>query len=146
MKVIFIKDLKGQGKRNDIKEVKDGYAAFLIKNGYALAASEDNMKAHNRELAKEDALEQARIKECEKVKAELAKITLDFKVKTGNDGRVFGSVSSKAISEALKNKGFNIDKKIILIEDAISSLGVHQVKIELHKKVIAVLKVNVSKE
>jgi len=146
MKVIFIKDLKGQGKRNDIKEVKDGYAAFLIKNGYAMAASEDNMKAHNRELAKEDALEQARIKECEKVKSELAKITLDFKVKTGNDGRVFGSISSKAIAEELKNKGFNIDKKTIMINDAISSLGVHQVQIELHKKVIAIVRVSVSKE
>ena len=146
MKVIFIKDLKGQGKRNDIKEVKDGYAAFLIKNGYAISASDDNVKAHNRELAKEDALEQARIKDCEKIKAELAKITLDFKVKAGEGGRVFGSISSKAISEALKNKGFNIDKKIIMINDAISSLGVHQVNIELHKKVIAVVKVNVSKE
>ena len=146
MKVIFIKDLKGQGKRNDIKEVKDGYAAFLIKNGYAISASDDNMKAHNRELAKEDALEQAKIKECEKVKEELAKITLNFKVNAGKDGRVFGSISSKAIAEELKNKGFNIDKKSIMIDESISSLGIHQVKIELHKKVIAIVKVSVSKE
>ena len=146
MKVIFIKDLKGQGKRNDIKEVKDGYATFLIKNGYAMPANSDNIKAHERVLAKEDALEQAKIKECEKIKADLAKVTLEFKVKVGASDRVFGSVSSKAISEALKKKGFNIDKKIIMIQDAITSLGIHVVKIELHKKVIAEVKVSVSKE
>ena len=146
MKVIFIKDLKGQGKRNDIKEVKDGYATFLIKNGYAMQANSDNIKAHERVLAKEDALEKARIEECEKIKKELAKVTLEFKVKVGASDRVFGSVSSKAISEALKAKGFNIDKKIIMINDAITSLGVHIVKIELHKKVIAEVKVSVSKE
>ena len=146
MKVIFIKDLKGQGKRNDIKEVKDGYAAFLIKNGYAMQANDDNMKSHTRELAKEDALEKARIKECENIKEELSKITLNFKVKAGASDRVFGSVSTKAIAEELKKKGFNIDKKTIMLNEAISSLGVHNVKIELHKKVIATLKVSLSKE
>ena len=146
MKVIFIKDLKGQGKRNDIKEVKDGYAAFLIKNKYAIQATDDNIKSHNRELAKEDALEQAHIKECEQIKDKLSKITLDFKVKTGAADKVFGTVSTKAISEELKNKGFNIDKKTILLDSPIASLGTHNVNIELHKKVIGVVKVRLVKE
>ncbi|MBR1376512.1 MAG: 50S ribosomal protein L9 [Bacilli bacterium] len=146
MKVIFIKDLKGQGKRNDIKEVKDGYASFLIKNGYANVANEDNVKAHNRELAKEDAIEQEKIKECEKIKDKLSKIVLEYKVKTGAGDKVFGTVSTKAIAEELKNRGYNIDKKNIMLDNAISSLGIHNVKIELHKKVIAEVKVSVSKE
>ena len=73
MKVIFVKDLKGQGKKNEIKEVKDGYAAFLIKNGYAMQANDDNLKAHNRYLEKEAIKEEERIAECEKIKQKLWK-------------------------------------------------------------------------
>ena len=146
MKVIFIKDLKGQGKRNDIKDVKDGYAAFLVKNGYAIIANEDNIKGHNRELAKEDALEQEKIRECQKLASELAKITLKFKVKTGEGDKVFGTVSTKAIADELKKYNYSIDKKKIMLDLPISSLGTHIVKIELHKKVIGEIKVNVVKE
>ena len=146
MKVIFIKDLKGQGKRNEIKEVKDGYAAFLIKNGYVLAANEDNIKSHQRTLAKEELTEQKNIEECEKIKNKLSNVVLKFKVKAGASDKVFGSVSSKAIAEALKAKGFDIDKKTIILKDSITSLGVHNVEIELHKKVKALVKVELSKE
>ena len=146
MKVIFIKDLKGQGKRNEIKEVKDGYASFLVKNGYALIANDDNIKAHNRCLAKEEALEQEKIKACEEIKSKLEKVTLNFKLKTGNGDRVFGSISTKAIAEGLKKLNYNIDKKNIILDNAIDSLGVHKVKIQLHKKVIAVINVAISKE
>ena len=109
VKVIFIKDLKGQGKRNEIKEVKDGYASFLVKNGYALIANDDNIKAHNRCLAKEEALEQEKIKACEEIKSKLEKVTLNFKLKTGNGDRVFGSISTKAIAEGLKKLNYNIN-------------------------------------
>lgn len=147
MKVIFIKDLKGQGKKNDIKEVKDGYGRnFLIKNGYAIAANEENVKNHNRELRNQEMLEEENIKKCELIKDKLSNIELKFKVKTGTGDRVFGSVSSKSISEELKKIGFNIDKKSIMINDAISSLGTHIVEIELHKKVIASVRVVLSKE
>ncbi len=146
MKVIFIKDLKGQGRKNEIKEVKDGYASFLIKNGYAISASDENIKNHNRNLAKEEKLELERIAECEKIKDSLSKITLKFKTKVGAGDKVFGTISTKAISSALKEKGYDIDKKSIMLDDSISTLGVHNVKIELHKKVVAVLKVELSKE
>ncbi len=146
MKVIFIKDLKGQGKRNEIKEVKDGYASFLVSKGYAIIANQDNIKDHNRELAKEDALEQEKIKECENIAKELAKITLKFKVKAGEGDRVFGTISTKAIADELKKYNYNIDKKKIMLDLPISSLGTHIVKVELHKKVIGEIKVNVVKE
>lgn len=147
MKVIFIKDLKGQGRKNEIKEVKDGYGRnFLIKNGYAIAANEENVKNHNRELKKEADIEEANIKECEKIKEKLTKIDLKFKVKTGAMDKVFGSVSSKSIADELKKKGFNIDKKNVMIKEPITTLGTHVVEIELHKKVIGEVKVILTKE
>ena len=146
MKIIFIKDVKGQGKKNEIKEVKDGYAAFLIKNGQAISATSDNIKGHERTLAKEELLEQEKIKECEKIKTELEKMVFDFKVHASKEDKVFGTISSKAIAEELKNKNFDIDKKNIIIDSPICSIGVHNVKVVLHKKVIATIKVKVSKE
>lgn len=147
MKVIFIKDLKGQGKRNEVKEVKDGYGKnFLIKNGYAIVANDENTKSHNRELAKEESEEQEEIKRCEKLKDQIGKLKLEFDVKTGAQDKVFGSISSKAIAESLKNLGYDIDKKSIMINDAITSLGTHNISIELHKKVIATVKVVVNKK
>lgn len=147
MKVIFIKDLKGQGKKNEIKEVKDGYGRnFLIKNGYAIAANEENVKSHNRELKREADEELETIKKCEEIKKQLAKISLEFKVKTGAMDKVFGSVSSKSITDELKKKGFNIDKKSVMIKEPIATLGTHIVELELHKKVIAEVKVILNKE
>lgn len=147
MKVIFIKDLKGQGKKNEIKEVKDGYGRnFLIKNGYAIAANEENIKNFNRELKNQAAKEQDDIKKCELIKDKLAQEKLEFKVRTGAGDRVFGSVSSKSITEELKKKGFNIDKKNVMIKEPIATLGTHIVEIELHKKVIAEIKVILNKE
>lgn len=147
MKVIFIKDLKGQGKKNEIKEVKDGYGRnFLIKNGYAISANEENIKNHNRELKKQEEKELIEIKKCEEIKKQLANVKLNFKVKTGSQDKVFGSVSSKAIADSLKQKGYDIDKKSIMIKDAISSLGTHNVEIELHKKVIATVSIILDKE
>lgn len=147
MKVIFIKDLKGQGKKNEIKEVKDGYGRnFLIKNGYAIAANEENIKTHNREIKKQQEEELENIKEAEKIKKELEKLTFKFYVHASNEDKVFGSVSSKAIASSLKEKGFDIDKKNIILKESVSSLGTHIVDIELHKKVIAQIKVVLSKE
>lgn len=147
MKVIFIKDLKGQGKKNEIKEVKDGYGRnFLIKNGYAIEANDSNIKKHNRELETAEVKEKLHIKECEEIKEKLSKISLKYKVKTGAMDRVFGSISTKMIASDLKEKGFEIDKKNIRLTDAISSLGTHNVKIELHKSVIAEVKVILEKK
>ena len=121
MKVIFLKDVKKQGKKGEIKEVKDGYGMnFLIKNGYAVQATNTGV---NR-----------------------LKMTLKIPVKTGEGDRVFGSVSTKQIVSELKKQGIEIDKKGIIIDGSLTSLGVHKVKVELHKKVIAELKVQLVKE
>ena len=146
MKVIFIKDVKGQGKAGDIKEVKDGYGEnFLIKNGYAVAytkRSREILDINNKNKALE---EQAEIKRCEKIKKKLKDRVLTFKVKTGKQDQVFGTISTKQIANELEKIGYKIDKKKIVLDDAISSLGYHEVKINLHKNVIGIVTVELIK-
>lgn len=147
MKVIFIKDVKGQGKKDEIKEVKDGYAMnFLIKNKYAVAYTEGSNKRLNNEIEERKIQNENDIKEANKLKEKLKKEKISFKVKTGVQDRVFGSISTKQIKEELDKLGYKIDKKKILIDTPISSIGHHFVKIELHKEVIAELEVILNKE
>lgn len=147
MKVIFIKDLKGQGKKGEVKNVKDGYGQnYLIKNGYALIANEGNLKHLETELVKKQIAEKETIKICEEAKKRLEKIVLKFKVKTGKMEQVFGSVSSKQIVTELQKQGFDIDKKQIVLASPISSLGFSYVTLELHKKVMVKIKVELVKE
>jgi len=147
MNVIFIKDLKGQGKKGELKTVKDGYGVnFLIKNGYAVAATDGNKKHQETLKLKKELEEQEKLKECEETKKLLEKMTLTFKVKTGEKDKVFGTISSKQIATELKQKGIEVDKKCINTDTFISSLGTHEIKIELHKKVIATLKITLKKE
>jgi len=146
MKVIFLKDLKGQGKKDEIKEVKDGYAEnFLIKNGYAIKYTTRSKEILNNQIEDRNEKEQELIKECEKIKKELEKKEYTFKVKTGKEDKVFGSISSKAIADELLKDGYKVDKKKIFIDGSISSLGTHVVKIELHPKVVLELKIKLVK-
>ncbi len=147
MKVIFLKDVKNQGKKGEIKEVKDGYGMnFLIKNGYAVQATSTGVNRLKKEQAEAELQENLRIKDCEMLKEKLEKIMVEIPVKTGDQDRVFGSVSSKQIVSELKHLGYDIDKKGIEIDSGLTSLGVHQVKIALHKKVIAIVKIKLVKQ
>ena len=147
MKVIFIKDVKGQGKKDEIKEVKDGYAMnYLIKNKYAVPYTETSNKRLNDEIKERKIQEEKDIEEANKIKEQLKKEKISFKVKTGKEDRVFGSISSKQIKDELDKLGYKIDKKKIILDTPISSLGHHFVKIELHKKVIAELEIILNKE
>ena len=147
MKVIFLKDVKGQGKKDEIKEVKDGYAKnFLIKNKYAVAYTETSNKRLTEEIETRKKKNEEDIKNANEIKKKLSKEKIVFNVKTGKEDRVFGSISTKQIKDELDKLGYDIDKKKIMIDIPISSLGHHIVKIELHKEVIANLEVILNKE
>ena len=138
MKVILLQDVKKQGKKDDIIEVSDGYAKnFLINKGLAVPCNEANKNKLDKDIEKRNIQEENNIKEAEELKKKIEKTNIKFNVKKSKDGRMFGTISSKQISEELKNKGFNIDKKNISCNHTIDSLGTHMVDIELHKKVKA---------
>ena len=146
MEVIFIKDLKNQGKKGQIKEVKDGYAEnFLIKNGYAVKKTKENLSKLNHEIAKKEKETEEKKVEATKVKETLSQLVLEFKVKTGEGDKVFGSISQKQIKKKKKKKGYKIDKNQIDITNPISSLGFHNVEINLFNDITATIKVHVIK-
>ena len=147
MKVIFIKDLKNQGKKGQIKEVKDGYGQnFLIKQGYAVLATDTGIKILKEENKIHQQKEAKLVEQCQKLKKKIEKLNLKIVVKTGQEDRVFGNVSSKQIVMELKKYGFDIDKKKISIPTPLSSLGFHNVIISLHKNIDATLKIQLIKE
>ncbi len=146
MKVILLKDVKKQGKKDDIINVSDGYAKnYLIKNNLAVPYTKTSQSILQNELDKRAKNEETLIKECEEIKKKLENVTLTFKVKTGTNDKVFGTISTKQIADKLNELGFNIDKKKIKLDYPIDTLGVSEVTIELHKKVIFKLKIELKK-
>ena len=146
MKVIFLKDLKKQGKKNEIKEVSDGYAVnYLIKNGYAVKYTKSSSDRLGDEMVKNKLTEEENTRNAEKIRTKIEKETLVFNVKTGKDGKVFGSISSKQIWTELDKLGYKIDKKKIVIPDSFISIGKFYVYVELYKNVTAKIKVELKK-
>ena len=146
MEVIFIKDLKNQGKKGQVKNVKDGYAEnFLIKNGYAVKKTKENLLKLNQEQTKKAKEDAANKEEAKLLKEKLSKVTLEFKVKTGEGDRVFGSISIKQIKDELAKQGYKIEKSAIELTNNISSLGFHNVNINLYPQITAQIKVHVIK-
>lgn len=146
MEVIFIKDLKNQGKKGEIKTVKDGYAEnFLIKNGYAIKKTKEALSKLSHEQQKQKEQDNINKQKALQEKEKLDKIVLEFKVKTGQGDKVFGSISIKQIKEELIKQGYKIEKSAIELKNPISSLGFHNVQITLYPTITATIKVHVIK-
>lgn len=146
MQVIFLKDLKGQGKKGEIKEVADGYATnFLIKKGYAVKKTETSLKVLNIEKENNRQLDEKLTKEAHELSKKLENVVITFKAKAGASDKMFGSISSKQIKEELDKIGYHFDKKQIKSE-IINSFGFHNVMIELYKNITGIIRVEVRKE
>ena len=148
MKVILLQDVKNVGKKGQTIEVSDGYANnFLLPRRLGVNATKRSMEILDKQ--KEDArlLDEKLRKEAEVLKEKLKGITLEFSVKSGKDGKLFGSVSSKQIVETLKKQhNITIDKKKFVDKETVNTLGMTVLKNELYKGVIAEIKVHVSEE
>ena len=146
MRIILLKDVKGQGKKDDIIEVSDGYGKnFLIKNKLGVLYTECSKKILDKEINNRKDLEDKLVKEYNVIKEQLEKKVLKFKVKVGKEDKVFGNISTKQISDELKKLGYNIDKKCIKCEENLDTLGMHKVEIELHKRVKFLISVMLEK-
>lgn len=145
MKVIFLKDVKGKGKKGDVKNVADGYAHnFLLKQGLAVEANAANESTLNAQKKKEEKHAAEELEESKQLKAKIDEITVELTAKSGEGGRLFGSITSKQIAEELQKKhNIKIDKRKIELADAIRTLGVTKVPVKLHTEVTATLSVHV---
>ena len=148
MKVIFLKDVKGKGKKGEVKNVADGYAHnFLLKKGLAVEATNANIGQLEGQKKKEQQVAQEELEEAKQLKATLEDLTVEMKAKSGEGGRLFGSITSKQIAEVLKKEfELKIDKRKIEMNDAIRTLGYTNVPVKLHTDVTATLKVHVTEE
>ncbi|MDR6225392.1 50S ribosomal protein L9 [Desmospora profundinema] len=145
MKVIFQQDVKGQGKKGELKEVAEGYARnFLLPRGLAVEASAGNINALKDQKRREAEQKQEQLEKARRLASELEKLEITLHTKAGDGGRLFGSVTSKQISQHLKQAhGIQVDKKKIQLDDPIRTLGVTNVPVKLHPKVTATLSVQV---
>lgn len=148
MKVIFLQDVKGKGKKGEVKEVSTGYANnYLLKNNLAEEATTGNLRKLKAKQAKAEEEAAAEKEEAEKLKKKLADINVQIKAKSGEDGRLFGSITNKQIAEALKKDyDIKVDRRKIELADPIRSLGHMNVSVKLHHEVTGTIHVEVIAE
>ncbi|KHF40081.1 50S ribosomal protein L9 [Halalkalibacter okhensis] len=147
MKVIFLADVKGKGKKGETKNVSEGYARnYLIPNQLAVEATQGNLK--NLEAQKKSQQKKAdeELDQAKAYKEELEALTIEIKAKSGEGGRLFGAISTKQIAETLKKMKKKVDKRKIMLDDPIRALGYTNVPIKIHPEVIATVKVHVVEE
>ncbi len=148
MKVIFTEDVKGKGKKDEVKDVPVGYAQnFLLKFNKAVEATPHNLKMLEKKQQKKEENLQQELDDAKALKEKLEAIEVEIAHKVGQDGRIFGSVSSKQIADGLKSQhDIKLDKRKIELDEPIKSLGYRNVDVKLHKDVKATLKVHTVEE
>ena len=145
MKVILKEDIKGVGKKNEIINSSDGYARnFLFPKNKAVEANAENMSKLQAQKDATQYKKDVEKEEAKKVADKMSKITIKIKVKAGENGKIFGGISSKEIAENLENQhSIKVDKKKVELKEPIKTLGVHTVEIKLYDGVIGKVKVDV---
>ncbi|MBD8497866.1 50S ribosomal protein L9 [Paenibacillus arenosi] len=147
MKVILLQDVKGQGKKGQVKEVSEGYALnFLIPRGLGRPATDGNLKTLEQQQKSEDKRKEQEKLDAEALAAKLGEMTVVVKTKAGEGGRLFGAITSKQIAEAMQKMNVKIDKRKIELAEPIRSLGYSNVTVKLHPEVRGTLKVHVTEE
>lgn len=148
MKVVLLKDVKGTGKKGEIKEVSDGYARnFLLKKGVAVEANQANMKELDEKSKSKERKALIEYEEAVLLGKQMENVNIQIEVKSGEGGRLFGSITSKEIAEQLKKqKNIDIDKRKILMDEPIRTLGSTLVEIKLHQKVTTKIRVDVKEK
>ena len=144
MKIILLQDVKGQGKKGDLIDVNEGYARnFLIKKGLAEIATATKINELNQKKSSVLYHKQEELKAMKALASEIDGKTFTLKIKVGQTGKVFGSVTASDISEGLKQSGYEIDKKKILLENPIKTVGAYSVQLKLAEGVSAKITVEV---
>lgn len=147
MEVILKQDVTGVGYKNDIVKVKAGYGNnYLIPNGYALIANKSN-KRLVQENVRQAAHKAAKVKQdAEAIAAKVGDLILEIGTKAGESGKIFGAITALQIADALKAKGFDIDRKKVHLKEIPKQLGTYNVTLDLHKEVKHEIQVNVVAE
>jgi large subunit ribosomal protein L9 len=147
MEVILKQDVAGLGYKNDIVKVKPGYGNnYLIPNGFALIANDSNKRLVN-ENVRQAAHKAAKVKQdAEGLAAKVGDLTIELKTKAGESGKIFGAVTALQISDALKAKGFDIDRKKVVLKESPKQIGTYNAILDLHKEVKHEIKVKVVAE
>ncbi|PAD34847.1 50S ribosomal protein L9 [Terribacillus saccharophilus] len=148
MKVIFTEDVKGKGKKGQVKEVPDGYARnYLLKNKLAVPATTGNVKVQEAKDNKQHQLELQEVENAKKLRETLANLTVEVKAKSGEGGRLFGSITSKQIADELKKvHKIKLDKRKIELSEPIRALGYRDLDVKLHPEVTGKVKVHISEQ
>lgn len=148
MKLVLMQDVKALGKRGEIVEVSEGYARnFLLPRKMGAPATAENMNTLKLQKANADRIAAEELAEAKKLAEELQKKPVVVKIKGGEGGKTYGSVSTKEIAQAAKDQlGIEIDKKKIVLQDPIKTFGTHRVNVKLHREVAAELAVKVTEE
>ncbi|WP_202081549.1 50S ribosomal protein L9 [Caldalkalibacillus salinus] len=144
MKVILQKDVKGIGKKGEVKEVAEGHARnYLLPRKLAVEATQGNMSTLEAKMNSEKKKKEEELQQAKELAKQLENEKISIPAKAGDGGRLFGAVTNKQIAESLKKKKYKIDKRKIELDEPIKALGVTQVPVKLHPKVTATLHVHV---
>ncbi len=147
MNIILTQDVPTLGYKGDILLVKPGYARnFLLPQGFAIVANETNRKIHAENMRQAShKIEQAK-NAAQNLAAQLAEVSINLTAKVGQNDKIFGSINTMQIAQALKDKGFDIDRRKITLSEDIKTIGTHEATIDLHREVKAKVNVTVTAE